>query len=211
MSFELVSLETIQELAHEYGYWTVFLGILLENMGLPVPGETVTLVGGFLAGSGDLNYWWVLGGATSGAVLGSTAGYWVGRLGGWALVTRVGRLFRLQETQLVEVRDQFSKNAPKAVFFGRFITLLRIFSGPLAGLSQMPFPQFLFYNVAGALTWAAVTVTLADVAGHFISLEQLFRWMSQLGLVVLVVVAAAIALPLWLEHRNKQSKQATPD
>jgi len=57
MSFELVSLETIEKLAHEYGYWVIFLGILLENTGIPLPGETITLVGGFLAGNGSLNYW----------------------------------------------------------------------------------------------------------------------------------------------------------
>ncbi|MGL6137266.1 MAG: DedA family protein, partial [Planktothrix sp.] len=52
MSFEFVSLETIREIAHQYGYWAVFVGITLENAGIPLPGETITLVGGFLAGSG---------------------------------------------------------------------------------------------------------------------------------------------------------------
>ena len=56
MSFELVSLETIENLAHEYGYWVIFLGIFLENTGIPLPGETITLVGGFLAGNGSLYY-----------------------------------------------------------------------------------------------------------------------------------------------------------
>ena len=73
MSLEFVSLDTIQELAHQYGYWAVFLGILLENLGVPLPGETITIAGGFLAGSGELSYWFVLGSAILGAALGGPA------------------------------------------------------------------------------------------------------------------------------------------
>lgn len=70
MSLELIPLDTIQEIARQYGYWAVFGGILLENAGIPIPGETITLAGGFLAGSGELDYWWVLGSALAGAVIG---------------------------------------------------------------------------------------------------------------------------------------------
>ncbi len=207
---EWVSLETIQDLAHEYGYWTVFFGILLENTGIPIPGETITVVGGFLAGSGDLDYWRVLASATGGAILGDNFGYWIGYYGGWTLLTRIGRLFRLQETQLVEVRDQFSKNAAKAVFLGRFVTLLRVFAGPLAGLARMPYPQFLLYNAGGALVWASLMVTLSFFAGRAVSLEQLMKWVSQAGLVFLAVAVGAIALMVWLEHRSRLSKAVTP-
>ena len=57
MSLEFISIENIQRIAHDYGYWAIFWGILLENLGIPLPGETVTLVGGFLAGSQELSYW----------------------------------------------------------------------------------------------------------------------------------------------------------
>ena len=74
MSLELLSLENIEEIAHQYGYWAVFIGITLENTGIPIPGETITIVGGFLAGSGDLNYCLVLVSAITGAVLGDNFG-----------------------------------------------------------------------------------------------------------------------------------------
>ena len=106
MSFEFFSLDTLQELARLYGYWAVFVGIALENMGIPLPGETIVIVGGFLAGSGELNYWWVLGSAIAGAVLGDNFGYWVGRFGGWQFVLKIGRLFRLQEQQLEQVKEK---------------------------------------------------------------------------------------------------------
>ena len=116
MSFELISLETVQEIARQYGYLAVFFGIALENAGVPLPGETITLVGGFLAGSGELNYWLILGSAIAGAVLGDNCGYWIGKAGGWPFLLRLGKLFRISEQRLAEIKDQFSQNAAKAVF-----------------------------------------------------------------------------------------------
>ncbi len=71
------------------------MGILLENLGIPLPGETLTLVGGFLAGSDELNYWLVLSDAVTGAVIGGVCGYWIGRLGGWSLLVQAGKIFRV--------------------------------------------------------------------------------------------------------------------
>jgi membrane protein DedA with SNARE-associated domain len=206
MSIELVSLQTIQEITHEYGYWTVFIGILLENTGIPIPGETITLVGGFLAGNDELNYWLVLGSAIVGATLGDNFGYWIGRYGGWKLLTRVGKLFRIQETQLLELRNQFSENAAKAVFLGRFIALLRIFAGPLAGSAHMPYLKFIACNFAGAALWATIMVSLSFFAGKLVSLEQLITWVSRFTFVALGLVAAWFAFTLWWENRAKFAK-----
>jgi membrane protein DedA with SNARE-associated domain len=206
MSFEFLSLETIQEIARQYGYWAVFLGIALENLGIPIPGETITLVGGFLAGSGELNYWIVLASAIAGAVLGASGGYWIGRLGGWALLLRVGRFFRITEEQLTDVKTQFSENAARAVFFGRFVAFLRILASPMAGIIEMPFPQFMLYNLAGGTVWASVMVTLSFFLGRLIPLEQLISWMAKFAIVVLVLVIAWFTVPKWLESRKlKQS------
>lgn len=199
---DLISLERVEEIAQQYGYWAVFLGILLENIGLPIPGETVTLAGGFLAGSDQLNYWLVLGNAVLGATLGGNVGYWVGRYGGWSLLLGIGRIFRVQEAQLVSLRDQFSENAAKAVFLGRFIALLRIFASPLAGIAEMPYAKFLLYNTLGAVAWASVMVTLSFFAGQVVPLEKLVGWASRFALLTLLIVAAWIVIPLWLESRK---------
>ncbi|NMG10065.1 DedA family protein [Brasilonema sp. UFV-L1] len=207
MSLEFVSLENIQKVAHEYGYWAVFLGILLENLGIPVPGETVTLIGGFLAGSKELNYWLVLSDAIAGAVIGGICGYWVGRNGGWSLLVYLGSFFRISEARLLNIKEQFSENASKAVFFGRFFALLRIFTAPLAGIVEMPFGKFLIYNVAGAIAWASVMVTLAFFAGRIVPLEQLVAWVSQFALLALLILAIVIAVPIWLESRKKEGEE----
>ncbi|YAF94998.1 MAG: DedA family protein [Nodularia sp. CChRGM 3473] len=202
MSLELISLENIQEFAHQYGYWAIFLGILLENLGIPLPGETVTLVGGFLAGSDELSYWLVLGDAVAGAVIGGACGYWIGKLGGWPFLLQVGKIFRISEERLLNIKEQFSQNATKAVFFGRFFALLRIFAAPLAGIAEMPFRQFFVYNLAGASAWASVMVTLAFFAGRVVSLEQLVAWVSEFAIAALLILVALIAIPLWWESRQ---------
>ena len=206
MSLDFISPEAIQEIAQQYGYWAIFFGIMLENLGLPIPGETVTIVGGFLAGSDQLNYWYVVGDAALGATIGGTFGYGIGRLGGWSLLLNLGKVFRVQESQLEELKRQFSENAGKAVFLGRFIALLRIFASPLAGIAEMPFWKFSLFNIAGAIAWASVMVTLAFFAGHIIPLEKLITLVSQFGFVALLLIVAWIVVPFWLESRKaKQS------
>jgi len=212
MSLEFISLEKIQEIAHQYGYWAVFVGILLENLGIPLPGETVTLVGGFLAGSGQLNYWFVLTSAILGAVIGGTCGYWIGRYTGWPFLLKLGRFLRIPEERLEASKHKFSENAAKAVFFGRFIALLRILAGLLAGIAEMSYGKFFLYNLAGATVWAFVMVTISFFLGRIVSLEQLVGLAGQFTIVALLIVIAWIVVPLWLESRQiKQSVAKTEE
>ena len=198
---EFLSLETIQALASQYGYLAVFVGILLENLGIPLPGETITIVGGFLAGSGELNYWLVLGSAAMGAFIGGIGGYFVGKYGGWKLILAVAKIFRLQEVQLEEIKTKFSENSFKAVFFGRFIPLIRIVSSPMAGVVEMPIGKFLTVNLLGAVTWASVMTTLAFFVGRVVSLEQLLEWVSKFAILALFIASGFIFVPIWLESR----------
>jgi membrane protein DedA with SNARE-associated domain len=203
MSLELIPLDRLEEFAQIYGYWAVLFGIMLENLGIPLPGESIVLVGGFLAGRGDLGFWQVLACVITGAVVGNTLGYWVGVYGGWPLVLRVSRWFRMDEQKLLDIKQRFSLNATRAVFFGRFITLLRVFAGPLAGIVEMPFGQFMLYNVLGAVVWASVMVTAAFFAGQWVDLEQLIRWVSQFSVVVLGAIAAWFAIPFGIKTIRK--------
>ncbi|AFY75651.1 putative membrane-associated protein [Pleurocapsa sp. PCC 7327] len=202
MSLELLSLDNIQEFASQYGYWAVFIGIALENMGIPIPGETITIVGGFLAGSGELNYWLVLASAIAGAVFGDNLGYWIGRSGGWQFLLQLGRFFNIHEHQLEKARKQFGLNAPRAVFFGRFVTLLRIFAGPMAGIAQMPYSQFLLCNFGGAAIWASIMVTLSFFCGRLIPLHQLVHGITQFGILALLLVVAWVTVTYWRGSRK---------
>jgi len=204
MSLEFISLDTLQELARVYGYWVVFIGIALENTGIPLPGETIVIVGGFLAGSGELNYWLVLSSAIAGAVLGDNFGYWVGRVGGWQFLVKIGSIFRIQEQQLELAKDRYSRNAAQAVFWGRFVTILRIFAGPLAGITKMPYKQFLLCNLGGAAVWSTAIVTLAYFLGRIVTLEEIVSWVAQLGIAALVIVAIVLLAPTIWEYTHKK-------
>jgi membrane protein DedA with SNARE-associated domain len=208
--FEFFSLETIKDLAHQYGYWVIFLGIMLENAGIPIPGETITLVGGFLAGSGELVYSYVLVSAIAGAILGDNFGYWLGRWGGMPLLERVGKIFRLPADEITKARDKFGANADRAVFFGRFITLLRVFAGPLAGMAGMAYPRFLFFNAIGAIAWASIMTGLAYFAGRFIPLPLLVSGVLGFGTMALVaVVVWYLLIPLGKRYfANRNGKKA---
>ena len=204
MSLELLSLDNTQEIAHQYGYWAVFIGIALENTGIPIPGETITIVGGFLAGSKELNFWGVLVSAIAGAIIGDNFGYWIGKIGGWRFLVKISKLFRIPEEKLNLARDKYSKNAAQAVFWGRFVTLLRIFAGPLAGITKMPYRKFLIYNFGGATVWALTIVSLSYFLGQIVSLEQILNWISQAGILIFILVIIVLCIPVIFNYsRNK--------
>lgn len=201
---EFFSLEQLKELADNYGYWAVFAGIAIENTGIPIPGETITIIGGFLAGSGELNYWLVLLTAIAGAVTGDNFGYWIGRIGGWQFLLKLSRFFRLPDDEVEKAKSKFLENAAKAVFFGRFITLLRIFAGPIAGIVEMPYAKFLFYNFMGAAVWGIIVVTLAYFVGMIIPLTQLISLIAQFGFIALLIFAGWILIPILLKSYQKK-------
>jgi membrane protein DedA with SNARE-associated domain len=203
-----VNLHDLEALLGRWGYLVIFGGMLLENAGLPLPGETITLLGGYAAGSGQLNLLGVMAAASSGAVLGDNIGYWVGRRFGWRLLLRVGRLLRLPPSQLERWRERFLRHAGLSVFLGRFIAVLRVLAGPMAGAVAMPYRRFLVCNLAGALLWAVTMVSLAWLGGRWIPIERMMGGLLHFGLGALVLVVLVLLLPAlisrwearWLNH-----------
>ena len=204
MNLELLSLDNTQEIARQYGYWAVFLGIALENTGIPIPGETITIVGGFLAGNKELSFWGVLLSAIAGAIIGDNFGYWIGKIGGWQFLIQISKIFRISEEKLELARDKYRKNAAQAVFWGRFVTLLRIFAGPLAGITRMPYRKFLIYNFGGATVWALTIVSLSYFLGQILSLEQIVSWITQAGILILIVVVILLCIPVIFNYSRQK-------
>ncbi len=176
----------------------------MENTGIPIPGETITIVGGFLAGSKELNFWGVLISAIAGAIIGDNFGYWIGKIGGWRFLVKISKLFRIPEEKLDLARDKYSKNAAQAVFWGRFVTLLRIFAGPLAGITKMPYRKFLIYNFGGATVWALTIVSLSYFLGQIVSLEQIVSWVAQAGILVLIIVIILLCIPVIFNYSRQK-------
>lgn len=173
-------------LLHDFGLLTVFAGVALESMGLPVPGETVLVVAAAgLAHTGHAGLGTVFLVAAAAAVLGDNLGYAAGRFGGWPLVHRYRRWLRLDEGSLKVARYLFARHGGSVVFGGRFVALLRTTAAFLAGVNHMPWRRFLFFNTAGGVAWAGLWTTLAYAFGARIAhLPAGVGW---------VVAAAAVA------------------
>jgi membrane protein DedA with SNARE-associated domain len=149
----------------DYGYAAVFLIVLLENLGLPVPGEGVLVTGTIFATAGRLDLTGVVVAAFAAAVLGDNLGYAVGRLGGRPMVLRVGRRVRITGEHLDRVEGFFARHGSKLVVVARFLPLLRHLNGIAAGVSRMAWRRFLLANTAGAAIWVAVWATIGSRLG----------------------------------------------
>lgn len=201
---------TLQDVLGRWGYLLIFAAMLLENAGVPLPGETVTLLGGYAAGSGQLNVFGVMAAAAGGAVLGDNIGYWVGKRLGWGLILKVGRWLGQSPAQLDKLRDQFLRHAGKSVLLGRFVAVLRVVAGPMAGAVGMPYPRFFLCNVAGATLWAVTMVSLAWLGGRWIPVERMVKGVVEFGLGALLLVALIVVVPRLLARLEQRQIDGEP-
>jgi len=185
---------SIIRLVESYGYAVVFLFVAIESLGIPLPGETVLVTAGALAALGHLSIWWVIATAAIGGIVGDAAGYWIGRLGGLALLKRYGSVIHFDDKKLARIHTFFERHGPKTVFLGRFIALLRTWAALLAGTAEMRYGVFTFYNVLGGITWAALFGTLGYLFGQ--SLPLLERYIGQASLAAVLLVALVVSLAL---------------
>ncbi|WP_413756203.1 DedA family protein [Streptomyces sp. MMBL 11-3] len=176
-------------------YALVGLVIGLESLGIPLPGEIILVSSALLASQhGDINPV-VLGAcATAGAIIGDSIGYAIGRKGGRPLLAWLGAKFpkHFSEGHIATAERSFEKWGMWAVFFGRFIALLRIFAGPLAGVLRMPYWKFLIANVLGGIIWAGGTTAVIYYVG--VVAESWLKRFSWLGLVAAVLFGLASML-----------------
>jgi membrane protein DedA with SNARE-associated domain len=188
-------LETIPPLA----VYLIVGGVIgLESLGIPLPGEIALVSAALLASRHtlDINPVAVGAAATIGAIVGDSIGYSIGRRYGMTLFERLGRRFpkHFGPGHVALAKQLFTRWGVWAVFFGRFIALLRIFAGPLAGALKMHYPRFLAANATGALCWAggttAVVYFLGLAAEHWLSR---FSWVA-LALAVVIGIGATLLL-----------------
>jgi membrane protein DedA with SNARE-associated domain len=191
----------------QYGYWVVFFGVMLENAGVPVPGETILLAAGFFAASGHFNITIVMAIACLGAVLGDNFGYLIGHKLGRATLLRYGRYVSLTPKRLALFEAFFDSHGDKTILVARFITGLRVFAALLAGAAGMRWRTFAVYNFLGAMLWS-ITITLAGYFfGH--SWHLLERWIGGIGAGALAaIVVAGVAIFLVRRRRRRLAAEA---
>jgi membrane-associated protein len=182
------------------GYLVLFLLVMAESGGLPVPGETSLIAAAVLASQGKLQIEIVIVVAASAAIVGDNIGYQIGRKGGRWLLERPGRFHRQRRQVLVRGEPFFERHGPKAVFFGRFLLGLRVWASWLAGATHMPWRSFVFWNAAGGICWATgiglLAYYLGNAAGNAIQTFGLF------GLLAVVVVLGGILIAHFRHRRH---------
>lgn len=187
-------IDTLTRLAEPWGYVVVGLLTLLEAsafVGLVIPGETALLVGGFLAYQGRASLALMMAVGAVGAVIGDSVGYEIGRhLGPRLRHSRLGRW--VGESRWKRAEEYLAAKGGRAVFFGRFVGVLRAMVPTIAGLSRMPYRTFLPWNAAGGLVWAPGFVLLGYLAGG--SYHQVSRWVGRASALLLVVAVVVVAL-----------------
>ncbi|MFL5914323.1 MAG: DedA family protein [Gaiellaceae bacterium] len=188
-----------------HGLPLLFAVVLLESFGIPLPGETALIAFGILASQGNYSIVWVIVVAAAGAIVGDNLGYWViGRWGGRALFERWEPLRRYSERFLPAAERLMTRHGGKVVFFGRFITVLRYTAAWAAGIGQMSWWKFLFWNAAGGICWATAVGLVAYYSGHAAAdAIQRYGIYAAAGIVVVLLIGwfATHTGKKWLEKR----------
>ena len=193
-------LETLRGYITDYGYWAVGISLLLENAGIPLPGETILLLASFLAYSQDeLQLPYIILVAVCAATLGDNLGYAIGYRGGRPLLDRYRHVFRIRPATIERGERLFDEYGSATIFFARFIFGLRVIAGPLAGVLRMPWKRFAVFNFLGAVLWVSVISAVGYKFGkHW---DKLVEYIKDLN-VGIAIVAALVILFLWLWHRK---------
>lgn len=194
------------------GYAAVFVLSFISSMGLPVGSELAIIGGGALASGTvlthshkSLNLAVVIILAILGEVLGSGAGYALGRYGGRPLVDRVGKYLLLTHEDLDRAESWFARRGDGLVFFGRFIPLLRSFVSFAAGIGEMAIGKFFLYTVVAVAIWCAALASIGYGLGSTYS--KVVSGFSDAGYVLAVLAVVAVAVVFWHRYRKYKAEQ----
>jgi membrane-associated protein len=194
-------LDVLRNAVVQYGYWAVGGALLLENAGIPVPGETILLLACFLAYSEqDLQLPWIMVVATLAATVGDNLGFALGYYGGRPLLTRYQALFRIENKTVERGEELFARYGPVTVFLARFVFGMRVIAGPMAGVLRMPWRKFIIFNFLGAILWVTVISGVGYLFGqHW---ERLAGEVKRIDIAVAILLVI-VAMLLWWRSRRK--------
>lgn len=191
---------TLDSLLQSYGYTAIVLGIMLESMGLPLPGESLMIAAAlYAATTHQLNIFLLVPLAAAGAIVGDQFGYFIGRSIGFRALARWGKKIGIGEDRLELGRYLFRRYGPAVVFLGRFVAVLRTFAALLAGANRMPWHTFLLWNALGGIGWTSLygfgAYALGDAAKHL---------SGPIGIVLGIVGGLALITAVVFVHRNEK-------
>ena len=195
----------IIQLIKTYGYPVIGIGIFLECMGVPFPGETVLVLGGVAASMGHMNLAAVIIIAASAAILGDNMGYFIGNKFGRKIIKIFEKVPFFHYKHVDQAEKFFKTHGNKTVFIGRFTAILRTYAALFSGIFKMDYRTFFLYNFSGGVLWAIVFGFLGFYIGN--NLPLLGKIVGNLNF-IFIVVAIAVAIFLLVRHIHAKRKDA---
>jgi membrane-associated protein len=187
-------LRFVTNLLLAHGYVVIFVGAALDNFGLPASGDVVLFAGGWFSSLGHAALPLVMLSGFGGALISDNAVYWIGRIGGRPLITRVLKMrflhFLINEGTLEKVERSFEAHGGKMVFVGRFGPGLRSMTPLFAGVSRMKYYRFLPYNLSAAAVWAVAYTLVGYTFGAYWS--DLLAVAQSFGYVLVALIALVL-------------------
>jgi len=199
-------LHSLEPALNRYGYLAVAGFVLLEDFGVPVPGETILILGAVYAGTGRLNVVAVALVGFIAAVLGDNIGFAIGHFGGRPLLERYGGYVLITRERLDRATGFFERHGAKVVVAARFIEGLRQVNGIIAGVSGMHWARFLIFNAIGAALWVAVWTSIGYLSGSHI--DTIYSTATRYDAYLAIGVGALLVL--YLVSRLKRRARSAP-
>jgi membrane protein DedA with SNARE-associated domain len=196
-------IQAIAPIVNQYGYLAVGGLLLMENFGIPVPGETVLIAAAVFAGLGKLNIVIVIIVGVLFSILGDNIGFAIGRYGGHPLLAKYGKYIFLTKKRIAKTIAFYDRNGAKIILVARFIDGLRQTNGIIAGITDMKWPKFVLFNSIGAAVWVLTWSLIGYLgAGHAATLLRYQLYLS------ITLVAGAIAYFLYKRYKAKSASQS---
>lgn len=201
-------LDFVTGLLLAHGYLVIFLGAALDNFGLPSSGDIVLFAGGFFANNGQAALPLVMLSGFAGALVSDNSVYWIGRIGGRPLISRILKIrllhFLINEKSLEKVEHYFESHGGKSVFVGRFGPGLRSMTPLFAGVTRMKYYRFIPYNVAAGFVWAIAYSLIGYIFGQY--WNELLAVARSFGFGIVALVALVV-LAYLLRRRYRKRKE----
>lgn len=203
---------TIRYVLVHWGYWAILGGLLGENAGLPLPGETILMFASFLAHKATrLHLVWVIVIGVGAAVMGDNLGFLLGRKLGRRLIRWIQHVFRLDDDDIGAAKDQFKRHGAATVFWARYIFGLRTVAGPLAGVMGMEWKEFAIYNALGGATWvtsmALIGYAFADQFETLLGYFEKASWAMAAGLFIFGYFMWRRQKKHFKQHKRSEARQ----
>ena len=191
---------------NHFGYWAVLLFVMIEDFGIPVPGETILIAASVYAGAGRLNVVAVGAVGFAAAVIGDNIGFTIGHFGGRALALRWGHYVFLTQGRLDRAAGFFARHGGWIITVARFIEGLRQANGIVAGVTGLHWLRFLAFNALGAALWVGTWVSIGYFAGQHIT--TIYNYLTRYSFYALIAVAVALAVWIGLRVRAARKRRA---